>query len=83
MNLSKTFILLFMYIPLYSFPQRIYAPIDTVIKRCPVIIEGRIVYITPAYCNIETKSSFGHEPYRSFIIQVYKVFKGNFSWKIC
>lgn len=50
---------------------------DTVLKNAPVIIEGKVIYVTPAYWNVQTKHSYGHEPYRSYIVKVYKVFKGD------
>ncbi len=50
--------------------SRIDIPIDTVIKRSPIIIEGKVISVPPAYWADRTI-------YTSYIIQVYKVFKGN------
>lgn len=81
MNLGKAVFLALFVFPSFCFSQKIFWPMDTVIKRCPVIIEGKIVNVTRAYWNIQTRTSKMHEPFRSYIIQVYKVFKGDLNEK--
>ncbi|NQY10722.1 MAG: hypothetical protein HRT71_14580 [Flavobacteriales bacterium] len=54
--------------------SRIYLATDTVIKYSPIIIEGNVIDVTPAYWVDKTI-------YTSYIIQVYKVFKGNMTKK--
>jgi hypothetical protein len=54
--------------------SRIYIPIDSIIKKCPLIIEGKIISTTPAYKS-------GGMIYTSYIVQVYKVFRGSLTTK--
>ncbi len=54
--------------------SRIYIPIDTVIRHSPIIIEGKVVSVTPAYWA-------SRMIYTSYIVQVYKLFKGNLTAK--
>lgn len=61
---------LFLTFSLQSYSSRIYIPIDTIIKKCPLIVEGKVVSIPPAYWG-------GQMIYTSYVVQVYKIFKGD------
>ena len=55
---------------LSCFGSRIYWPTDEVIKKSPIIIEGKVISVPPAYWS-------SRMIYTSYIVQVYKLFKGN------
>ena len=81
MDLYKIILVVLLILPSFCFSQKMFLPMDSVIKRSPIIIEGKVINVTPPYWNTQTKSSRMHEPFRSFIIQVYKVFKGKLKQK--
>ena len=69
-GLKKIFVWFFCFgLTQTCFGSRIYIPINTVIKHSPIIIEGKVVSIPPAYWA-------DRMIYTSYIVQVYKIFNG-------
>jgi hypothetical protein len=74
-------LLFFCALSVIGFSQKEWLPLDTVIKNCPVIVEGRVVAITPSYWNAQVEGSRMHSIFTSYIIKVYTVFKGDLMGK--